>query len=429
VARANALTRLSEVLAEATLDYRAVIDRVLELASEFLASAAVLRLYDETHLCVEAVAWRPLGDERLVPITTALASERAADLTLRPELTGSARIPRRCAGVGALADASQAIAPGRPELLMELGVTSMLWLPLRAGAGSLGAMALLRFRGAPAHTQRDLDFAQDLADRTALAVHNARLVRHLREELSDRLQAEQSTRLSLELLQRSDAKRRVLLADLVTAQEQERRLIASDVHDDSLQAMAGVGLGLDRLCRRLSSTEFAPLVSELREDVDGAVARLRDLLFRLSPATLERDGLARAFTVFLTRYFPADSVQVSVSSNLRDEPPDDTRVVLYRVAQEALVNVLKHAEPTRVEVCVEEVSNGYSVLVRDDGLGFDVERALAHSLPGHMGLRTMRGRAESAGGWVQIDSTPGAGTTVQMWLPVHLGDLADEPGD
>jgi signal transduction histidine kinase len=425
LSRAEALSRLSDVLADTTLDYEGVVEAVVRLAAQFLNSGTALQLFDETHMFVEAVVSRARRGDRLAPVVKALRDQRSSVLMGADERSRHGRIPALSAD-GRIAEASRIIFPDHPGLLLEQGVSSLIWLPLRAGGGVLGTLALLRFGESPPHSQRDLALARDLSDRTALAIHNARLIRNLREELSERLQAEQSTRLSLELVQRADAQRRALLGDLVTAQEEERQFIAADVHDDSLQAMAGVGLGLDRLYRRLSGTEFAQLVSELREDVDGAVARLRDLLFRLSPATLEH-GLPRAFEVFLTRYFPADSVEISVDSGVRHEPPDDTRVVLYRVAQEALINILKHAAPSRVSVSIEEVSHGYSVVVRDDGIGFDVQRAIDHSLPGHMGLRAMRRRAESAGGWLRIDSAPGAGTTVQIWLPVHLGDLAGEP--
>jgi signal transduction histidine kinase len=423
--RAEALSQLSGVLAEATHDYQSLNNAVAKLVGEFLVSSSVLRVFDDTHMALEVVAWHDQFPDRLAPIVEALTATTLS----RDDPHPAARVYQ--AGIAAhysgnaVAEASKEIDPGHPELLAEQGVSSVLWVPLRASGSVIGTLALFRFaNGTPrVHGSSDLEFAQELADRAALGIQNARLVLRLRNELAERMQAEQSTRLSLELLKASDAKRRALLADLVTAQEEERQLIASEVHDDSLQAMAGVGLSLDRLYRRLSGTEYADLVAELREDVDGAVARLRDLLFQLNPVTLEREGLARAFEAILTRYFVIDGIACNVSSTLTLEPEQGIRFILFRIGQEALINVQKHASATRVTVTMSRRDGGFLVSVADDGVGFEAGEAGASSLPGHMGLRSMRRRAEGAGGWLLVDSTPGAGTTVQTWIPARLGDF------
>jgi signal transduction histidine kinase len=423
--QADALSQLSGVLAEATDDYQSLTNAVAKLAGEYLASSSVLRVFDDSHLALEVVAWHDEFPERLVPIAKALTATRLS----RDDPHPAARVYQE--GIAAhysgdaIAEASREIDPDNPQLLTDQGVSSVLWVPLRASGSVIGTLALFRFANGKnrVHGPRDLEFAQELADRAALGIQNARLVLRLRNELADRMQAEQSTRLSLELLKESDAKRRALLADLVSAQEEERQLIASDVHDDSLQAMASVGLSLDRLYRRLSDTEYAEVVAELREDVDGAVARLRDLLFQLNPVTLEREGLARAFEAILTRYFVIDGIACSVNSTLTLDPEQGIRFILYRIGQEALINVRKHASATRITVTMSRRDGGFLVSVADDGVGFDTGEAGAASLPGHMGLRSMRRRAEGAGGRLQVDSTPGAGTTVQGWIPSRLGDF------
>jgi signal transduction histidine kinase len=428
--RAEALAQLSGVLVEATHDYQSLINAVAKLAAEFLSSSSVLRVVDDANMALEVVAWHDEFPERLAPIAKALTATPVSPDDPHP----AARVYQ--AGIAAhysgdaVAEASREIDPGNPQLLSDQGVTSMLWVPLRASGSVVGTLALFRFaNGTPrVHGPRDLEFAQELADRAALGIQNARLIVRLRDELAERMQAEQSTRLSLELLKSSDAKRRSLLADLVTAQEEERQLIASEVHDDSLQAMASVGISLDRLYRRLSDTEYAGLVAELREDVDGAVARLRDLLFQLNPVTLEREGLARAFEAILTRYFVIDGIACSVNSTLTLEPEQGIRFIVYRIGHEALINVRKHASATHITVSLSRRDGGYLVTVADDGVGFDVREAGAASLPGHMGLRSMRRRAEGAGGWLLVESTPGAGTTVQAWIPARLGDFPGGAG-
>jgi signal transduction histidine kinase len=99
-----------------------------------------------------------------------------------------------------------------------------------------------------------------------------------------------------------------------------------------------------------------------------------------------------------------------------DEPPVPIRLQLYRIAQVALANARKHAAATRVDVRLESRDRGYLVRVRDDGRGFDVGEG---SEPGHLGISSMRERAEMLGGWLSIETDPGSGTTVEFWLPAE----------
>jgi signal transduction histidine kinase len=97
----------------------------------------------------------------------------------------------------------------------------------------------------------------------------------------------------------------------------------------------------------------------------------------------------------------------------------DLRALLYRIVQEAVVNARKHADATHVEVDVTSASEGVSVRVRDDGIGFTPDLG-AIPEPGHLGLTTMVERAELAGGWARVDSSPGGGTVVECWLPLDV---------
>src|SRR5439155_7718736 len=96
--------------------------------------------------------------------------------------------------------------------------------------------------------------------------------------------------------------------------------------------------------------------------------------------------------------------------------PEETRLILYRIAQEALANVRKHAEAHRVSVTVEPSDGGYLVRIEDDGVGFD-PASLEGSRPGHLGLTAMKERAEMSGGWCRVTSQPGRGTKVEFWMP------------
>lgn len=208
-----------------------------------------------------------------------------------------------------------------------------------------------------------------------------------------------------------------LAADLVRALEAERARVAEDVHDDPVQKMTAVGLRLDLLRTQLAGTEHEPALARATEDVRLAIARLRRLIFDLHPRGIERAGLTQALRELVSAMDEEWPFEIELHEALEREPPPETAIVLYRVTQEALANVAKHARATRVRVVVENVDSSVRVLVQDDGVGFDPETA-ARPRPGHLGLEAMRERIRLVGGRWVIRSAPGAGTTVEFVVPL-----------
>lgn len=219
--------------------------------------------------------------------------------------------------------------------------------------------------------------------------------------------------------------RRRLLADVVTAQEAERRRIAAEIHDDSIQVMAAAGLRLDLLGRRLGDEQDREAVKKLGDAVGRAVGRLRRLMFELRPHSLDAGDLPAAIRAYLTES-DADENALAwhVDDRLGTPVGEQNAVILYRIAQEALRNARKHARASAVHVVLQRSQRGVRLTVRDDGGGCDVERALSYR-PGHLGLVAMRERAEIAGGWLRFESVEGAGTSVTAWLP----EDHDPPGE
>jgi signal transduction histidine kinase len=212
----------------------------------------------------------------------------------------------------------------------------------------------------------------------------------------------------------ADDPRRQLGALLVEAQENERKRIAWDLHDDSIQVMTAVGLRLKALRRNVpDDPELASQLDELEEAVGEAIGRLRHLLIELRPVVLDRKGLTPALRAYLDS-LEEDGLSTVLTSRLGAEPRPETRAILYRLSQEALTNVRRHARASRVEVVLEERGGGYALQVRDDGAGFSTQQ---RGEPGHLGLVAMQERAEVFGGWCRIQSAPGAGTTVEVWVP------------
>jgi signal transduction histidine kinase len=415
--RALALAELSEALAESITDTGAVVNRVVELVSRVLGDIAVLRLLDDEGAHVQVAAAADVDPRRRDLIRRLLVSAPTDVADLAPFRAAVRKVDPLVIRDDQLDSASATFGPDASQVLRDLGVETVLTCPLRALGRVIGTLGLGRRADRGPYTERDKHFAQELADRAALAIENARLVERLRAELEERKNHEESLRLTAELLQTADEKRRALMDDLVEAQEEERGRIAVEIHDDSIQAVAAIGLRLQILRRQAPNREFSGRVSEIEDTVTEAIGRLRSLLFRLESASLEKEGLAYAIDRCAEELFPDPPPRVRVESRLSAEPPRYAQVVLVRVAQEALTNVLKHARASEITVVLSEEQKGTLLIVHDDGVGFDAEELVTRALPGHMGMRTMQQRAQAAGGWLRVESKPREGTTVRCWAP------------
>ncbi len=279
----------------------------------------------------------------------------------------------------------------RPE------TASIIAVPLSWEGRVIGMMALGSTDGR-IPTERDLALVVELARPIAAAVSNARLYQAVTQ---------------------LEEQRRALIAELVTAQEEERKRIAGDLHDDAVQVMVAVGMRLELLQRRLENPEHIKVLEKASRVTREAVSRLRHMLFELHPPSLDREGLAAAIRVYLEEHAKETGTEATLEARLDREPPPETRVLLYRVVQEAVTNVRKHSGARRVTIRIEERDGGHYLRVEDDGRGFVAERGEGAYLPGHVGLPMMRERASMAGGWCTIWSAPGKGTTVETWIPGH----------
>jgi signal transduction histidine kinase len=237
-------------------------------------------------------------------------------------------------------------------------------------------------------------------------------------ELNEVSNALNSAAQEIERRQREQAQ---LMAELVAVEEETRRRIAADIHDDTAQAVAAAGLRLDGLIAELTDPEARDAAQKTREALREANRRLRRLLFELRPPALDRAGLAPALELFLADAFESNGFDWRVQSALESEPSPEARAVLYRVALEALTNVRKHAHASTVDVMLERRGEGVAVRVRDDGDGFELSDPAAGPEAGHIGLLSMRERAEAAGGRFSLESAPGEGTVVDFWMPEPNG--------
>jgi len=229
-------------------------------------------------------------------------------------------------------------------------------------------------------------------------------------DVTDRKLAEKQLARSQEV-----GERRRLVGHLVRAQEEERRRIAGDIHDDSIQAMTAASLRLQQLRKHMTTEQQQEVITRLDEAVRESITRLRRLMFDLRPPTLDRMGVGPAVRELLDRISAEIDIDYTLDDKLTTEPSNDLRIELYRITQEALTNIRKHAGAHHVKIELRQVEKGYQVHIADDGVGFDL--ASRSGQPGHLGLVAMRERATVAGGWWTLDSKPGRGTMVDFWLP------------
>lgn len=229
-------------------------------------------------------------------------------------------------------------------------------------------------------------------------------------------QMEADLQSTIEVLRRTDSHRRQLYARLVSIQEEERAQIARQIHDDPVQKMTALALRLQLLDSVLEDEAQRERLHDTLEVVSMTTRSLRRLLFDLSPPALERDGLAAAVRECVAQYSDELQCRVDVTDLLPFEAPAHVRTTAFQVIREALANVRKHSRAGHVEVVLEARDRGLYASIHDDGQGFDPPTIAWQA--GHLGLGSMRDRAELAGGRLDIRSALSEGTTVELWLPV-----------
>jgi len=346
-------------------------------------------------LSADRVALLERRAEGLVPVAGTGLPDQSGGGELGLEEALFARVAR---GAEPLVVADLSADPDLPAGA-PLGAASMgsaVVVPLRGGTGVAGALVSASRRPL-AYSDEDVAFLRGLANVVALAMQR------------DRVQAQ--LHLSIDELRKSAEDRSRLLAHIVQSQEEERRRIADDIHDDSVQVMTAVALRLATL-RRRHGTELDPLLLNLEHDVRQSITRLRHLMFVLRPPALEAHGIAAALHAFLTQITSDAGLEYTLDDRLPVEPEPEARTVVYRIAQEAVSNVCKHARAHRIDVVLAEAGGAVLVEIRDDGSGFDTT-ATEQVPPGRIGLLVMRERAEQSGGWFAVESRPGAGTAVR----------------
>jgi signal transduction histidine kinase len=221
---------------------------------------------------------------------------------------------------------------------------------------------------------------------------------------------------------RAQEERSRLVNKILSVAERQRSSMAAELHDGPIQGLTRLGLALERgqlRLRRGQPEEGARLVADAQEALSGEVQALRRIMATLRPPVLEERGLVSALGDYVEVVRQQAGISCTLAARLPARLPVDQEVVLYRVAQEALTNVARHARASKVRVELVETGDAVVLEVHDDGVGFDPAAELVGGLD-HFGLAGMRERVELAGGTWTVWSRPGAGTVLTASLPREL---------
>lgn len=381
---AQTLRRASLAVA-ATLDLDTVIRALLEHLAELIPydRARVMLLEGSSRLRVHAMSGAEDGVQFLYRRE---GSFDAADNPVLRDLLAGAR-------GRIIADTHRhAVWGGRMRPDFE---HSWIGIPLVTGRTVLGLYSLSKAEP-DFFTKEHLELAEGLAAPASIAIHNAALFDQARS--------------SSELLQ-------TLSRQQVDLQESERRAISRELHDEAGQALTSLKVGLRLLEQNADQPEeVTARTIELRRIADGVQEDLHRLAANLRPASLDHLGLVPALRHYLEevdRQQP-QIVQFEAVGMDGERVPPAVEIALFRIAQEAVTNSVRHAHAERISVVIEERDQRIVMVVEDDGIGFDSE---AVTRGGRLGLVGMRERTEMLGGNLLVESTPATGTTIVAEVP------------
>ncbi len=276
---------------------------------------------------------------------------------------------------------------------------STAWFPLVV-EGQCKGMLVVGFKSFHDFAGREMRLLTSLAEKHSIAMVNAQLY-------NDLLQREKE----LELL--SGAR--------VQAQEEERKRIAREIHDGLGQMLTAIKFNLEIFEDTISAgEEEQKRIDDMKGLLDSVMKEARELSYNLMPSVLDDFGLAPALQLLSEQFAARTNVKVIFQSHGLSERLDpQIEIGLYRIAQESLNNVAKHAEASEINLQVIRHTNGVRLVIEDNGKGIPRRQDIDHAKPkGGMGLVSMRERAASFGGTITIDSSPGRGTLIAVDIPL-----------
>ncbi len=393
-------------------NYEARIEHEGERAAALLRVASRLNRYLDRETLLEAI-----GEES----RRALAAESASVLLYDPDrehftlgmTTGlpDAYIPAYRPisrtvyseyardGVIIISDVQRASNPVRRTLPERHDIRTIVGVSIVHQDELLGVLNVHTLGSTRAFNDDEIALLQGIADQAAQALVNVRLFNEVRagqrrlEQLSKRL---------------------------VEAQETERRHIARELHDEIGQALTVLKINLQAIGAETGEEPVSQHLTDSLETVEQTLQQVRNLSLDLRPSLLDDLGLAPALRWFVDRQAQQGAFDARFTAEIsRDRFPPALEIAYFRIAQEALTNVMRHAEAAHVHVTLREEGQTLTLLIQDDGQGFDVDQALDEATHGaSLGLSNMRERATLLGGTLEIEAEASVGTAIRVAVPL-----------
>ncbi|GEJ58241.1 HAMP domain-containing protein [Anaeromyxobacter diazotrophicus] len=228
-----------------------------------------------------------------------------------------------------------------------------------------------------------------------------------------------------ERLRQRDAERQRLLRTVITAQEDERKRIARELHDETTQSLAVLTMGIESAAAAIRAGGPTPRLDEVKALAVRTLEEVHRLILDLRPAVLDDLGLFSAIRWYAERYLATRGIAVRCEiSELERRLPPEVEIALFRIAQEAMNNIARHARAESVLIQLAPEGQELRIEIEDDGQGFDP--AVQPQDRPHYGLMGIRERAELLGGTAVVDSSPGQGTRLEIRVPLPGGDAGPD---
>ena len=391
--RAELLANLSQHLIQDTQDYSHLLEHITNEISKMIGDTCLIALFfsDLTVMEVKAISDRdlqilPRQRKQLLNRAISVETNVIASHILKGERFSAEKITRE-KGV-------DLFPPEIAGLLGQSGITALEVFPLHSSDQPLGMLAIARQYG-DSYTKDDVSFVGSLASPIALAIQNARLFAQLSE---------------------SQDELRGLSQQLVQIQENQFSYLAEELHDRVGQDMTAININLNILRTLLPKSipnDVILRLADMENLVNESVKRMRTLMAEFRPPMLDRYGLAAALYWYSEQFHTRTKIKININDRYMKNTrlPAEIEMALFRIVQEALNNVAKHAKATQVDIELFEENGKVMMAVTDNGIGFDTKNQDAKS-PDHWGLALMQERARAINGEFLLRSVPGQGTQI-----------------
>ncbi|MCK4793648.1 MAG: PAS domain S-box protein, partial [Desulfobacteraceae bacterium] len=414
-----ALLRVSQAL-NASLELATVLQETTNSATDLMGiDSAAIYLFEGEELYLGATT-PPLDSQMPEDFRRAAIADHPH---IHKTVTTGHPVILDDTGTGELTDAERAISDER-------GLRTIIYIPILSGQKKWGILILGTIGKTRTFSEEEINLCMTLTNQVALSIQNAKLheevIRHSRElegQITERKQAEKEKDILLDQVQMANERLKTLNRERINLQEEERKRISQELHDELGQALTAITLDLGIIERELdpeTDRDIRKRLSETRTIANELDQKIDELAFDLRPSILDDLGLIPTLKWYADRYSQRAEVEVEIEVIGRKKRlPPEIETALYRITQEALTNVAKHAQAKKIKLQLDRQLKTVTVSIEDDGQGFDVEELQTTLAPPQgMGLAGMKDRISLLGGRLEIHSKPGEGTRIEIEIPL-----------